>query len=36
MSKPRCMQVGVPQGPALSSTPYNLYINDTPQTIGVI
>jgi hypothetical protein len=35
MSTPRCMQARVPQGFVLFSTLYNLYINDTPQTIGV-
>jgi hypothetical protein len=35
ISTPRCMKAGVPQGSVLSSTLYNLYINDTPQTIGV-
>jgi hypothetical protein len=29
------MQAGVPQGSGMSPTPYNLYINDTPQTHGV-
>jgi hypothetical protein len=35
MSTPREMQAGVPQVSVLSPTLYNLYINDTPQTIGV-
>jgi hypothetical protein len=35
MSTRRCMQARVPQGSVLSPTLYNLYINDTPQTIGV-
>jgi hypothetical protein len=35
MSTPRDIKAGVPQGSALSPTVYNLYINDTPQTIGV-
>jgi hypothetical protein len=35
MSTPREMKAGVPQGSVLSRELYNLYINDTPQTIGV-
>jgi hypothetical protein len=35
MSTPREMKAGVSQGSVLSPTFYNLYINDTPQTIGV-
>jgi retron-type reverse transcriptase len=35
MSTPREMQAGMPQGSVLSPTLYNLYINDTTQTIGV-
>jgi hypothetical protein len=35
MSTPRCMKAAVPHGSILSPTLYNLYINDTPQTIGV-
>jgi hypothetical protein len=29
------MKAGVPQGSGLFQTLHNLYINDTPQTIGV-
>jgi hypothetical protein len=29
------MQAGPPQGPVLSNTLYNLYMNDTPQTQGL-
>jgi hypothetical protein len=35
ISTPREMKAGVSQGFSLSPTLYNLYINDTPQTIGV-
>jgi hypothetical protein len=35
ISKPRCMQAGMPQGSNLSPTLHNLYINDTTQTSGM-
>jgi hypothetical protein len=35
MSTPREMQAGVPQGSVLSTTLFNLYINDAPKTNGV-
>jgi hypothetical protein len=35
MSAPRNRRAVVPQSSVLSSTLYNLYINDTPQTISV-
>jgi hypothetical protein len=35
MSTPRIMKAGVLQGSALSPTLFNMYINDTPQAIGV-
>jgi hypothetical protein len=35
MSTPRIIQAWVPEGIVLSPTLFNMYINDTPQTIGV-
>jgi hypothetical protein len=35
LSVPRYMEAGEPQGSVLSPTLYNLYINDTPEAIGV-
>jgi hypothetical protein len=35
MYTPREMQAGLPQGSVISPRIYNLYISDTPQTIGV-
>jgi hypothetical protein len=35
MSTPRIMKAGVPQGSFLSHTLFNMYVNDTSQTIGV-
>jgi hypothetical protein len=35
MSTARCIWAGVPQVPILLPTLYSLYINDTPQAVGV-
>jgi hypothetical protein len=35
MSTPRIIKAGVPQGSVLSHTLFNMYINETPQAIGV-
>jgi hypothetical protein len=35
MSTPRIMKAGVPQESILSPTLFNMYVNDTPQAIGV-
>jgi hypothetical protein len=35
MSTPRVMQAGMPQGSVLSHAPFNMYVNDAPQTNSV-